>query len=64
MIEQANGDLGHIYTQDAFDTIYPAFDLGKEFAISFWIRFDTKPASVSDDTNQYVFFKQNVTTTG
>jgi hypothetical protein len=45
---------------DAFDTIYPAFDLGREFAISFWIQFNTKPAAVTSDTTQYVFFKQHV----
>lgn len=57
---KANGEVGHVYSQSGFDTIYPAFDLGREFTITFWLQFATRPSSVTNDTFQPVFFAQNV----
>ena len=58
--ETANAERGHVYSQNQYDTIFPAFNLGREFAISFWARFTSAPATVADDSTQYVFYKENV----
>lgn len=56
---KTNGDVGHIYSQNGFDTISPAFDLGREYTVSFWIQFSSRPSSITTDSLQPVFFKQN-----
>jgi len=57
--ETANAERGHVFSQNQYDTIFPAFNLGREFAISFWARFTSAPATVADDSTQYVFYKEN-----
>jgi len=57
--QTTDGDVGHIYSQNGFDTIYPAFDLGRELTVSFWIQFSSRPSSITTDSRQVVFFKQN-----